>query len=369
MVSMSPVYVEAPPVTPLPFGLFSAALVLDETGPARFAVSGVQYQPDYCGPAYDSLGACDDPADDFGTLSVSVSNAKLATITATGAPTGPTYSIDWGDGTTTVSSNPDADTHTYGAAGDYVVVVTDDAQGYLATAAVHVVNSTASGPFAATVSFSKIASDGLGLVEGVPFIAYHLYTCHAVGGVLADGAARARRALQLGEGRAAERVVGRQLARSSMAVDLTPTPGTAIHPVAGLALLEEYAGDNYGGVPVLHTRRGAGVLLSSYGLLQRENNRLETKQGVYVSSGAGYAFSTPTPNPATPLPTPAAGTDWLYITGQVVVHRSAAIEVGPEMAGSRLSNEFSALAERPYAVTWECFVGAVLVDTTYGVPV
>lgn len=53
-------YVEAPPVTPSPFGLFSAATVQDTSGTedSRWIHSGITWEPAHCGPAHVTLGAC-----------------------------------------------------------------------------------------------------------------------------------------------------------------------------------------------------------------------------------------------------------------------------------------------------------------------
>ena len=149
-------YVEAPPVTPLPYGLLSAAVVLDDLEGTR--ALGVHYEPGYCGPVYDSTGACQDPVD-FGTLSVSVDNTSLATITADGNPLPATYTIDWGDDSTSSSSDPDGDTHDYAAPGSYIVLITDDTHGYRALVTVTVTDAQATGPFdAATRSSSTTCS-------------------------------------------------------------------------------------------------------------------------------------------------------------------------------------------------------------------
>ena len=52
--------VEAPPVTPLPFGLLSAAVVLDNL--EGHAQMGVEYEPVACGEVFDTRAACDEAA-------------------------------------------------------------------------------------------------------------------------------------------------------------------------------------------------------------------------------------------------------------------------------------------------------------------
>lgn len=363
-------YVEAPPVTPLPFGLLSAALVLDDL--AGNQALGVHYEPAYCGPAEDTLGACQDRPE-WGTISVSVSNAALATLSASGEPAGVTYTVDWGDAVLEDSSSLDGLTHTYAAPGAYVVHITDDRLGYVATVTVTVVDATASGPFTADAAFAKIPIEGVPLVDGEPFTLYHLFQCQAVGSIDAMQD-RARAALRLGEGRALERVLAQSLplgwsdgTTRTPAVDITTTPGTPVHPAVGLALLEEFAGDQYGGVPVIHTGRRAGSLLGTAGAVARYGQTLQTVQGALVAAGGGYTRLAGPPtdvqDPSTVQPA-APGTAWLYVTGTVVVRRAETIEVGPVMGRSPATNVAKMLAERPHIATWECITGAVLVDTT-----
>lgn len=348
-------YVEAPPVTPLPYGLLSTAVVLDDlTGNKAL---GIQYEPAYCGPAFDANGACvDDP--DFGTIEASVDDAGVVTLTASGAPASG-YSVEWGDSLETTTGDPDGATHTYAAPGSYVIVIRDDSKGYAATIPVTVTDGVATGPFDGTVSYARVDSSGIDLVDGDPFALYHLFKCAPVGqGGEQRFQDRARTALRLGEQRGLERVTGALLAADTDGVDLTPTPGTAVPLVEGLARLEGWAAANYGGVPVVHAPREAGTVLGRR--LERVSGHLETMQGSFFASGGGYdALTGPDGGAAA-----GAGEAWLYVTGQVVVHRSADIEVGPLLdsaAGGRI-NEWAAMVERLYTSTWECITGAVLVD-------
>lgn len=349
-------YVEAPPVTPLPFGLLSAALVTDDLTGHR--VFGTVYEPAYCGPVFDANGVCED-APNFGTVSVSVNNARLATLTSAGAPASSGgYTVDWGDGNHTSGLTSPASTHTYAANGTYGVTITDDSGlGYYAFRSITVTNGATSGPFGATASFSKEVVDGIVEADGDPFTLYHLFRCRPVGHSPADIAARAQEAYRLGEPRGIERMFARYLANHDLGVDVTPTPGTAVSPVDGLAILEKYAGANYGGVPVLHSPRDVTALLSAQNVLLRQGTRLETIQGSIVASGGGYNRITGPTNPDTQ---PAAGKTWLYVSGQVVIRRGEQISVG---AVQPTLNEVTALAERPVVVSTECIVAAVLVQT------
>lgn len=361
MVTYAPVLIEPPAVAPLPFGLLNAATIVPH-GDARFGM-GVQYQPDYCGEAYDTAGICQD----FGELSISVDDAGEATITATGFPDG-VFAILWGDEDVDDPAESvdtlDGTTHTYAAPDDYDVIVTGP-RSYRAFVTVTVVDTDESGPFEATVGIAKIVTEGMDTVSAEAFAIMHMFRCAAPGSI-DMGAERARRALQLGEGRAVERVVARLLARDENAVKLTDT---AQHPVDALAMLEKHAGAEYPGVPIVHGTRDVGTILTALGAVDRYGDHLESKQGARFSSGGGYApLREPNSDTDTPLETNAAGVEWLYVTGHVSVHRSEAIDVSPTISTSPANNLFVALSERLYAVTYECVVAAVPVNVAYAVP-
>jgi hypothetical protein len=269
------VLVEAPPVTPLPYGLLSAALVLDDL--EGHAQLGVEYEPEACGVAQITRAACEDEAADFS------------------------------EGIT-----------------------------------------------------------GIPIIEGDPFTLYQLFTCRPVG---VDLEARARSALRLGEQRGVEAAVAERLPLALGAVDLTPTPGTAVHPVTGLGILEKFAGAQYGGVPTIHVPRDAGAGLFAYGATLRSSNgaRMETGQGALVASGGGYStLAGPPTDVEDPETVQAAGDGeaWLYVTGQVVVRRAPNSEVIPltmNRAPGVATNDAMVLTTRSYVATWECVTGAVLV--------
>lgn len=264
-------YVEAPTASPLPFGLLSVAVVPDDNDP-HWQLGGTTYEPEFCGPASLTLGACEPGADDLEPI------------------------------------------------------------------------------------------DGIAQVDGDPFVVYQLFQCRMPGGGIQAGSERARRSLQLGEGRAVELATATYLAAHEDAEDLTPTPGTAIHLVDAISLLTEWAGENYGGVPTFHLRNGLALKARSYGVVERDGITLRTSLGAPVAAGAGYGTLQGPGGDA-----PGAGEAWVYVTGQVVARRAPVIEVQPTFTTPG-TNEFVALAMRPWVVSTECIVGAVLVDTAYGIP-
>lgn len=349
-------YVPAPQGMPLPYGLLSVAVDVPPGSDPHWAM-GVQYEPDFCGAAFVTEGAC--RPNDLGTASVDVDAASGATLNIDGAPAG-TYHIDWGDDTEADDATPDGATHTYADDGSYVVTVTGP-DGYMAQASVEVTDGQTSSADA-VVEHQKVPTDGITTVEGFPFTVYHLLQCKAVG-TEQRIAERAQRGLELGESRAIESVLAHQLATDTDAVDLTPTPGTAVHPVDGLGILLAWAGENYGGLPTVHAAPDLATVLGALNAVSRQGRRLETLIGAPVAAGAGYVgMQGPSETD------PGAGEAWLYVTGTVSVRRAPVIQVRPQVTTNPATNVIQALAERPVVLTTECIIGAVLVTSPYTVP-
>lgn len=213
----------------------------------------------------------------------------------------------------------------------------------------------------------KAADDGVPLVEGDPFTIYDGYLCRLPG--RADPQElinRATQALILGEQRAVEEAfwtgnLGNDphLADpSAVVVNVTPTPADALTVVAGVAALENYLGENYSGVGVLHSPRGVATLLSRDGVITATRTGLRTVLGTGLAAGGGYVVNTG------PDGTPAPdGYAWIYATGAVVI-RSGEVIVNPDTiaaAFNRATNEVHILAERQYVITRECVLAAALV--------
>jgi hypothetical protein len=136
------------------------------------------------------------------------------------------------------------------------------------------------------------------------------------------------------------------------AVDITPTPGTAVtSPRLALGLLEQYAKDNYSGRPILH---GNSLAIGFIPELQVDGVRLSTIHGTPIANGGGYATNGPGAAVA------GDGTAWLYISGQVNIWRGQ-VQVNAEPVYDLKSNRELGLAERRYAATVDCFVAAILV--------
>lgn len=200
----------------------------------------------------------------------------------------------------------------------------------------------------ATKTFGEID-----VIEAEPFAVYKGVECVDMTENDSDWA---RHGLELTEHIAVE--AGIVEALFAGATDLTPTPGTAVPVAGGIALLEGWAGANYGGTPVLHMdRQTASLGLHQESLTHSLDYTITTKQGALVANGGGY-WRMDGPTGAAP----EDGESWIYITGAVTVSRTSVI-VNRVLGASEHVNLQRALAERMVAVTAECILAAVLVET------
>lgn len=196
------------------------------------------------------------------------------------------------------------------------------------------------------------------IVSGDPFAVYKGVECEYL---VDDDSDWARRGLELTEHIAVEDAMWAHVFTG--ATDITPTPGTAVTVAQGIAILEGYAGANYGGVPVLHMDRHiASIGLAQESLTFDLNYTITTKQGSLVANGGGYLGMNSPAGVA-----PAANTAWIYLTGAVTVVRTPVIvnRVVPGTGVGGHLNRQHALAERMVAVTAECILAAVLVETEF----
>lgn len=195
---------------------------------------------------------------------------------------------------------------------------------------------------------------GLGANYGDPFAIYSGVECDVFN--MGEYERIARESLERGGGFAIERGVQSLLLNKAPAdeddwgvVDLTPVGGP-VKPKEAVARLEQYAGENYTGLPIFHTNRYGAVFLPL-----EVGSPLTTKQGAPVANGAGYTNTGPGGVVA------AEGQFWLYVSGQVNIWQGDVVNT-PVVANT-VSNGARALAERIIVATVECFVGAILVTT------
>ena len=163
--------------------------------------------------------------------------------------------------------------------------------------------------------------------------------------------AEALRAFKAGESYALEWKL-QELVLLPQAYDLTPTPGTPVTNLRyAVGMLEQYAQDNYSGLPLIHGNRVATTMILPE-LEAGENGVLHTIHGTPVANGGGYYGVGPGAVAA------GDGEAWLYISGQVNIWRGPIDEY---TAYDLKGNRAYALAEATYVATVECFVAAILV--------
>lgn len=144
---------------------------------------------------------------------------------------------------------------------------------------------------------------------------------------------------------------------STDSVDVTPTPGTAVKPRYGLALLEKALGDCGTGVRgTIHATRDVASALN----LPASNAVLKTPLGNTVIAGSGYTGSGPDGT------IPSGQAAWMYATGPVTVRLGdiTAIPGSNRAQGTNIAiNEVKVYADRPAAATIDgCCMFGVLVD-------
>lgn len=174
------------------------------------------------------------------------------------------------------------------------------------------------------------------IVEGVPFPVYAGVICDLLGG---DYEAQARARLAGGE----ERAVGRAFFE---VVFSGGYPGgdqfagaiaTEDELLAAIGELEQYAGENYAGLPVLHMNRAMAARALKWDLISNDSidGTLHTKQGTPVANSPGYPDGI------------------IFITGGVHLWRTS---VAAYNVNDVMDNQALSLAERVYTVATDCIL-------------
>lgn len=149
----------------------------------------------------------------------------------------------------------------------------------------------------------------------------------------------------------------RYLSRN-LALDVTPTAGTAVKVRYGQALLEEALAETpLSARGTIHAPR----LIASVLQASDQGGALVTNLGTNIVAGSGYSHIGPD---GVLAPT---GRAWLYATGPVTVHLGS-IDIVPDKLNQSvdtLENTITYYVNRPAAVTWPTtHLYAVLVDLT-----
>jgi hypothetical protein len=177
-----------------------------------------------------------------------------------------------------------------------------------------------------------------GFVTANPFVAYASLQCGAVGNTADSMRTKVLRRLANGEQSVAEEGMATVLAAGATVV--VAPDADDIRSVIG-ALEQRLYGDDgvaYGNVGYLHMPPRYANYAGSHGILFKDGNLWRTHMGTVVVFGGGY---------------PDNGS--IYITGHTTVWRAADVTVpDPEQTFDRSANQYFVLAEREYAVAYDC---------------
>lgn len=189
-----------------------------------------------------------------------------------------------------------------------------------------------------------------------PVTIYAGTQCNPVGRSYDEAVQHSLEALRMGEQRALEEWVMSEVF-CPLAADLTPAAG-ALNIAQGVAVLEGWLGENYGGLGVLHVPAGAAALLGCCNLVHLDGGSARTLLGNCVIMGSGYGINV---GPPDCLPA-EAGEAWLYVTGPIRVRREGAFTVPDEDSQSvRITtNDRFVLAERTFVVELACCQAAAV---------
>lgn len=198
--------------------------------------------------------------------------------------------------------------------------------------------------------------------EASPFTIYGHFACSPVGFTPQSAQQRALEHLEAREEGRAEKAfwtgdLGNEPALQS-ATTTALNGGTAVAPLVGLGLLEDWIAKNYGSQGVIHMTR---ALAPVYGnKLRVQGNVLRTILGTPVAAGGGYPGTGPTGQ------APAAGHTWAFVTPAMFGYRSD-VFTSSSRPGDLLDtgdNTLYAIAERNYLLGFDpCGVAAVLINT------
>jgi hypothetical protein len=175
-----------------------------------------------------------------------------------------------------------------------------------------------------------------------PFAVYGSAVCGSAGTTAAEVARLAQVNLANGEQAEVESALAAQLAASAVEV----FPADAAQLAAVVAELEQwlYGTAGYGTVGYLHAPPRVAAWAMQANLLVPAGPVLTTRMGTRWVFGGGY---------------PDDG--YINISGLVTVWRSAAVLVPPAQL-NRTTNQWTAVAERAYAVGFDCLAGRAFFD-------
>lgn len=199
---------------------------------------------------------------------------------------------------------------------------------------------------AGTTPPDKVFDPADDIVEADAFLVYATYQCGPAGNSPASIEEKVRRRLENAEQVGAE--AGFAAVLAAQASPVSADDPDSIRSVVGE--LEQWlygsGGAGYGFGGYLHAQPRVAAYAANAGLLIKNGNYWQTALGTTWVFGGGY---------------PDDGN--IYITGQVTVWRSPDVIVPPAaQTFDRRLNQYNALAERAYAVAYDC--AAAVADFT-----
>lgn len=212
-----------------------------------------------------------------------------------------------------------------------------------------------------TVGLPKNLDKNAGDVgEASPFTVYGHFNCSPMAYSVEEAQQKALEHLEAREQARAEQALwtgdlGNVPSLASGATTLNG--GVAVSPAEALGMLEQWIGEEYGSLGVIHMTRGLVVLYDDQIVVQ--GTSLRTKLGTPVVAGAGYPGSSPAGAAA------AAGNSWAYASPALFGYRSDVFYPSNEAGDllDRSTNDLYAVAERTYLLGFDpCGTAAVLVD-------
>lgn len=209
-------------------------------------------------------------------------------------------------------------------------------------------------------------------IEANPFAVYASYECGSVGYTPTEFVDKVRRRLANGEQGAIEYALwtgNSDVGGTDLGIANFQDDGVAVsvaddsNITSVVSALESwaYTAMGYGNVAYIHAPVSMSAWFSDHHLMRLEGGLWKTDFGSVVIFGGGYP-GTGANGDAAPV-----GGAYMYITGQTTVYRSAEPFVYPvPQTLDKGTNQYFLLAEREYAVAFDCMVGRALFNPLGG---
>lgn len=209
-------------------------------------------------------------------------------------------------------------------------------------------------------------------VEALPFAVIATMECGAIGNSIAQFEDKIRRRLANGEQGAAElalwtgatSVGGTPLGIANLqdsADTVAVSDDSDFTAVIAALELYLYNTQGYGNVGYIHASVDMAAWAGDHHLIEKDGTLKKTPYGSIWVFGGGY------PGTGADGEAPPVGGSYLHITGQTTVWRSAAVDVPPvDQTMNRATNQHFLLAERTYAIGFDCANGRALFNPLGG---